>query len=310
MEVLPREVVVGDPDLEGRARSFIRPFYTTERDKRKQLRDGRQDWRHSLSPGGSRRSAVAAVSSAIATAAPGQQIPVFRCPFAISRFLLRMLLVDSVGGQTADAAEYGEVDPQSARFVVDGVRDPAGSVRACEIAFTDGRAVTASNAHEWAGEHRTNALLTRCGRGIEALRRGFRRNDELVRLVRDLVGNSAAVLQELVCHSFVSPYEVAGLCTFRGFPAGSSVPDWLRSEIRSMDQTTLRKWLRWSTGGYAPYAAAPINIFFVAAGRSSVMPLPVSHTWFNQVELPDYRSEDELRAKLLLAIDETDMAIR
>ena len=139
------------------------------------------------------------------------------------------------------------------------------------------------------------------------MRRGFRRNDELVRLVRDLVGNSAAVLQELVCQSFVSPSEVAGLCTFRGFPAGSSVPDWLRSAIRSMDQTTLRKWLRWSTGGYA---AAPINIFFVAAGSSSAMPLPVSHTCFNQVDMPDYPSEDELRAKLLLAIEETDMGIR
>ena len=40
------------------------------------------------------------------------------------------------------------------------------------------------------------------------------------------------------------------------------------------------------------------------------MPLPVSHTCFNQVDMPDYPSEDELRAKLLLAIEETDMGIR
>ena len=237
-------------------------------------------------------------------------LPQFRCPFTMSRFLLRMLLADSLSGQTADASEHGEVDPESARRVVDGVRDPATSVRAFDVAFSNGRAVTASNAHEWATEYRTNALLKRCEGGIEALRRGFRRDLVLVGLVRDLVGNSASVLQELVCQSFVSPFEVAGLCTFRNFPPASSVPVWMRSTIYSLDQTTLRKWLRWSTGGYS---AAAINLFFVAAPEArpdNVRPLPVAHTCFNSVDLPDYPSEDELRKKLLLAIEETDMGNR
>jgi E3 ubiquitin-protein ligase HUWE1 len=37
---------------------------------------------------------------------------------------------------------------------------------------------------------------------------------------------------------------------------------------------------------------------------SSALPLPTAHTCFNQLDLPEYHSQEELRQKLLTAIKE------
>jgi hypothetical protein len=212
--------------------------------------------------------------------------------------------------QTVDAFEHAEVDPQSAAFVADGIRDPASNVRGISMYFLDGRVVTAANVHAWASETRTDTLLTRRQRGIEALRRGFRRNEGLARLVADLVGNSSDVLQQLLCQSYLSAREIAGLTHFRNFPAGSPVPGWMRRLLLGMCQETLRKWLRWSTGAYT---VKSVTIFFQPLPDPSGgggQPLPTAHTCFNSVDVFAYPTEEVLRGKLLMAIEETSMGTR
>ncbi len=240
-----------------------------------------------------------------------ERLPPFRCPFTISRFVLRMLLAESIDAATADAAEHGEVDPQSARRVADGVRHPGDNVRAFEMVFRDGRLVTAANVHEWAVEFRTHAILGRRRSGIDALRRGFRSDPAATQLVRDLVGSSASVLQHMLCQPYLSPTEVAGLTHFRDFPAASPVPQWLRAMLLAMDQATLRKWLRWST---AAFSLVPVTVFLqptpAAAAAGGAMPLPSAHTCFNTVDMYAYPSAEMLKEKLLMAIEETEMATR
>jgi serine/threonine protein kinase len=249
------------------------------------------------------------VSTAGVAAGSSVRVPSFRCPFTISRFALRMLLADTLDGQAPDVAEHAEVDPEGARRVADGVRDPAGSVRAFEMVFSDGRLVTAGNVQAWASEYRTKAMLTRRRRNLEALRRGFRHDPVLANIVRDLVGNSSSVLQQTLCQSFLSPSQVTGSTVFRNFPAESLVPQWLRSVLLSLDQSGLRKWLRWCTGAYS---LVPITIYFRSAPFSSCegsLPLPTAHTCFNYVDMYAYPTEEVLREKLLMAIEETEIGI-
>lgn len=254
------------------------------------------------------RSAVSSTAAGDVPNAP----PPFRVPFTISRFLLRMLLRPTSANEqpSVDAFEHAEVDPQSALFVADGIRDPASNVRGISMQFLNGGVVTAANVHAWASETRTHALLTRRQRGIEALRRGFRRHESLARLVSDLVGHSSDVLQQLLCQSYLSAREITGLTQFRNFPADSPVPGWMRRLLLDMSQETLRKWLRWSTGAYT---VKSVTIFFQRLPDprgGGGQPLPTAHTCFNSVDVFAYPTEEVLREKLLMAIEETSMGTR
>jgi hypothetical protein len=68
-----------------------------------------------------------------------------------------------------------------------------------------------------------------------------------------------------------------------------------------MDQGQLRTWLRWCTGAYA---VKSVSIF-----ASSHSGFPTAHTCFNSVDMPSYPTEDVLRERMLMAMDETAMGV-
>ena len=93
---------------------------------------------------------------------------------------------------------------------------------------------------------------------------------------------------------------------------------WIWSVLRRMTHDEQAKFVAFVTGS----SKVPLEGFQALKGETGVvqkltihkayggdggeMPLPVAHTCFNQLDLPEYGDEETLRRKLLLAINETE----
>ena len=239
----------------------------------------------------------------------GALFPPFQCSFVICQFLFKVLLADSLQDQVAESFELAEIDRQLAQNVLDAVRDPSTQLRANYVSFEDGTPVTVANADRWARQQRLSTMMTQRRRGIEALRSGFQRNKDLLQLSRAFVASSPSLLQGVLCISFISPSNVVCKTTFRNFPADSRVQEWLSALLLSMNQENLGKWLRWATGGYS-VQEVKVTHWAHGGAANAAWPLPSSHTCFNMVDMVNYPTEKMLRDKVLMAIEETQMATR
>eukprot|EP00042_Codosiga_hollandica_P044516 m.441851 g.441851 ORF g.441851 m.441851 type:complete len:246 (-) comp56805_c1_seq1:112-849(-) len=100
---------------------------------------------------------------------------------------------------------------------------------------------------------------------------------------------------------------------YEGYDRSSSQIVWFWMVIETLDNEKRGRLLQFVTGS----CRLPIEGFRALQGHRGLTPftiyrirntteLPTSHTCFNRLDLPSYGSMDELRAKLLLAIEETE----
>merc|ERR1712146_5585 len=93
---------------------------------------------------------------------------------------------------------------------------------------------------------------------------------------------------------------------------------WIWSILRRMTHDEQAKFVAFVTGS----SKVPLEGFKALKGSAGViqkltihkaygsyegdLPLPVSHTCFNQLDLPEYANEETMRKKILQAINETE----
>jgi len=112
----------------------------------------------------------------------------------------------------------------------------------------------------------------------------------------------------LLCgESAISGPQVISALKFSNFPKKSQIPTWLREFILSSSEDHLRKFLVFVTGSPSlqpivsnsrPESKVEINVRFQT--RSGA--LPVAHTCFYQLDIPDYRDKEILQNKMIYAI--------
>jgi len=98
---------------------------------------------------------------------------------------------------------------------------------------------------------------------------------------------------------------------YHGYKSTDPVISWMWSVLRSFNKEEKALFLQFVTGT----SKVPLEGFAALQGSEGVRKfnihkafgahlLPTAHTCFNQLDLPEYASEEELRERLLIAIKE------
>jgi E3 ubiquitin-protein ligase HUWE1 len=98
---------------------------------------------------------------------------------------------------------------------------------------------------------------------------------------------------------------------YHGFKQSDPVITWFWNALKSFDKEEIALFLQFVTGT----SKVPLEGFGALQGSEGVRPfnihkafgshlLPAAHTCFNQLDLPEYTSEEMLREKLLIAVKE------
>jgi hypothetical protein len=102
----------------------------------------------------------------------------------------------------------------------------------------------------------------------------------------------------------VSAQQVLSAMRFSGFNKKSNVPTWLKEILLSFSEDYLRKFLVFVTGSPSLSStgtgSGKVEINVRCQLRSGA--LPVAHTCFLHLDVPDYKDRDTLQAKLPYAI--------
>jgi len=176
------------------------------------------------------------------------------------------------------------------------------------------RSVTAANLYEYVQAKVEHVLVNTRLASLMALKDGFEEAlDKLDRskmLKRVLLSLSPIELELLTSASLVVyPSEVLPLLRVEGFGCSSQIETWLRNIINRKESDWLKMLLYWSTGQTSlPRPPMKEYLKFENAGRpvrDDSIPLPMAHTCFHSVDLPQYLSEEQLEDRLTFAIRNT-----
>ena len=106
----------------------------------------------------------------------------------------------------------------------------------------------------------------------------------------------------LLCgESAISGPQVISVLKFAGFPKKSSVPQWLKEILLASSEDHLRKFLVFVTGSPSLSSSSRDEINVRYQSRSGA--LPVAHTCFFHLDIPDYRDKETLQSKLMYAVN-------
>jgi len=104
----------------------------------------------------------------------------------------------------------------------------------------------------------------------------------------------------------VTAAQIIAVTSFSGFPRTSLVPQWTKEVIMSLKDDDLLKFLVFVTGSPSlpvPVSASPESSFTMLVRRQPLSDmLPVAHTCFFHLDMPEYRDKDTLRSKLVYAV--------
>ena len=169
--------------------------------------------------------------------------------------------------------------------------------------------VTEANKHQFV-VYKARWVLTGCRvDSLTAMRRGFERAlDELspeaspfLRLL------SSTDLRVMLCSDDddLTPATVLSCLTFVRFPRTSIVPDAMRRTISAFSIDSLRRFLVFATGSPSlPNDRRNFSIQVRSLGLQGLDALPVSHTCFFHIDIPDYPDEDTFIQKFSFALFE------
>jgi hypothetical protein len=169
-------------------------------------------------------------------------------------------------------------------------------------------AVTDDNKHLFIQRSIEKHLILDRHRELQAIRNGFIQ-------CLEALSEEAAPFVTLLSHTdwrvllcgelCISPAKVVQLFQFTGFNRRSKVPLWLREIILDFDEITLRKFLVFVTGSPSlPTADDGTASFQInVRGQHRSMALPIAHTCFFHLDIPDYKEKETLLTKLIFAIE-------
>ena len=106
--------------------------------------------------------------------------------------------------------------------------------------------------------------------------------------------------------SIVNAEQIISALVFTGFPKKSELPQWLKEILSVTSEDNLRKFLVFSTGSphlstsFASFSDRAIKINVRYQNRTGS--LPVAHTCFFQLDIPNYRDKETLQNKLYYSI--------
>eukprot|EP01100_Stratorugosa_tubuloviscum_P011265 TRINITY_DN4_c2_g1_i1.p1 TRINITY_DN4_c2_g1~~TRINITY_DN4_c2_g1_i1.p1 ORF type:complete len:755 (-),score=258.81 TRINITY_DN4_c2_g1_i1:54-2318(-) len=148
-------------------------------------------------------------------------------------------------------------------------------------------------------------LIDSVSKQFNAFKRGFDSvcgGDEM-RLLR------AEELEQLVCGSAdnVDLVSVREATILQGFTNNSPVINYFWQVLQEMDINTIRKFLIFSTGSdRIPSPGVGALTLILTKTSQDCSRLPEAHTCFNQIVMPEYKSLQQTREKLLKAIHLTE----
>jgi serine/threonine protein kinase len=167
--------------------------------------------------------------------------------------------------------------------------------------------ITDNNKSDYVMEKIQQVLVESRLPALEALRAGA------ADALRNLSPYAAPFL-ELLTHSdwrlllcgaeSVSGPQVIALLKWQNFPSASQVPSWLCSLILSFDQDMLRRFIMFVCGCPSLPGASVGNFEIIVRRQAESAALPIAHTCFHQLDIPDYTSEKLLRQKMVRALFE------
>lgn len=106
----------------------------------------------------------------------------------------------------------------------------------------------------------------------------------------------------LLCgETLISGPQVVSVLNFNGFPRSSQMPVWLREIILSSSDDHLRKFLVFVTGSPSLPSRHTKKIEIVVRCQPRSFALPVSHTCFFHLDIPDYKDKETCQTKLIYA---------
>jgi hypothetical protein len=88
-----------------------------------------------------------------------------------------------------------------------------------------------------------------------------------------------------------------------GYTSKSNAVKWFWEIFRELTPEQKGKFLRFSTGSDRTPIGGLSEVHLVIQKTGDTKKLPVSHTCFNILGLPDYKSKEEMRRKLLIALE-------
>ena len=163
-----------------------------------------------------------------------------------------------------------------------------------------GIVLTAANRREYVAAL-TRHLLTDCvARNFGAFKRGFQSV-----ATRDMIASLHPVeLETLLCGlPTLDLRELRAGCTYEGYRASDPCVTWFWRVAEGFTLEQQKRLLHFCTGSdRVPVGGLKDLHFKIGRNGDDDAMLPTSHTCFNHLLLPRYSSEDVLRGKLLLAI--------
>ncbi|KAI8470880.1 MAG: hypothetical protein J3K34DRAFT_451731 [Monoraphidium minutum] len=214
----------------------------------------------------------------------------------VHRSLAKLLLMSSE-----------EVDALALTFEVES-EVGFGEVKSVELAPGGAAvAVTAANRGEYAHAYALHLLEGSVSRQFAAFRRGFLRlcSGDALQLFRP------CELEQLVCGGRTLDLEALEAATRYedGYAAGSPVIRWFWEIAHALDEPGRKRLLSFITGtDRVPIrglgALSPPFVITPNGGHSDR--LPTAHTCFNHLLLPQYRDKETLKARLMLALENSE----
>jgi hypothetical protein len=106
----------------------------------------------------------------------------------------------------------------------------------------------------------------------------------------------------LLCgETAVSGQQVVSVLKFTGFPKKSLVPQWLKEIILASSEDHLRQFLVFVTGSPSVQTTSHGKIEINVKCQNRSLSLPIAHTCFYHLDLPDYKDKETLQSKLIFA---------
>merc|ERR1719471_2432714 len=162
--------------------------------------------------------------------------------------------------------------------------------------------VNSSNRQEYVERYINFVLNTSIEQQFNEFKRGF----ELVCQGPALNLFKWKELELLVCGSPEFDFEaLEGACHYQdGYTKDSGIIKWLWEILHSLDEPAKRKFLEFATGSdRVPIRGLGALRLVITKAGGDLNQLPTSHTCFNHLLLPEYKTKAELRARLLKAME-------
>eukprot|EP00612_Vaucheria_litorea_P002698 CAMPEP_0171455590 /NCGR_PEP_ID=MMETSP0945-20130129/2423_1 /TAXON_ID=109269 /ORGANISM="Vaucheria litorea, Strain CCMP2940" /LENGTH=190 /DNA_ID=CAMNT_0011980859 /DNA_START=477 /DNA_END=1049 /DNA_ORIENTATION=- len=174
-----------------------------------------------------------------------------------------------------------------------------------DLGIEGGLSVTSYNRAEYVQRKIQRVLVDSRREALDAIKDEI--NASLWRLssdAPDLMNLLAAPdWRVLLCgEAHISSAQVVSKLSWFGFPPASMIPKWLPDLLNSFDEDALRRFLVFVCGS----PSLPLDLETVVVRCQPRSPaLPVAHTCFFHLDVPDYASEAMLRKKFVQAISES-----